>query len=186
MRLRAAVPLVLVALAPPSRAEEQDRVARARAHYEAGRALHSLGNYRDALREFASGYELDPRPGFLLNMGQTYRRLEQLDEARTMFRRFLDATPAEDPEHVEVVGILAELERADRAAAHPATAATSVAPARAPPTENHPSRLRWWWIVPVVAVVLAGAAIGIYFAARPSELGCGDVALGCVPAPPRQ
>ena len=63
---------------------------------------------------------------------------------------------------------------------HPAGASTAVT---ATQPEKKSFVRRNWWIFPVGAVVLAGAAVGIYFAVRPSSgVDCGSASLGCVPA----
>src|SRR4051794_25921696 len=84
---RAALAVVLL-VAGTLRAEP-DREERARAHFEAGRVQYNLGDYKGAVREFAEGYRLVPRPQFLVNLGQAYRRLGQLERAREMYNRFL-------------------------------------------------------------------------------------------------
>lgn len=64
------------------------------------------------------------------------------------------------------------------AAAAPAHPALSV---RAPPSARPSFVRRHWSIFPVGAVVLAGAAVGIYFAVRPG-VDCGAAPLGCLDA----
>ena len=88
-----------------------DPVTRARTHFEAGRALYQLGNYNEALREFAAGYQLAPRPQFLLNLGQCYRKLDDLPNAREMYQRYLHDAPASDPERPQAQQILAEIDK---------------------------------------------------------------------------
>src|SRR6185503_2182988 len=96
MRLALAL-LVSTALVAPARAGGADDEERARAHYEIGLGLYRLGDYQGALKEFAAGYELARKPGFLLNLGQTYRKLGELREARDMYRQYLAAVPHDDP-----------------------------------------------------------------------------------------
>lgn len=178
-----------------------DAVSRARTHFEAGRALYNLGNYQDAIREFSAGYQLAPRPQFLLNLGQAYRKLGQLEKARDLYKRFLTDAPPDDPDRGQVQQILIDLEgelarqpppaltpipelRSTPAAlaatpTPPAPAATLTVHAEPPPRKSFLRRN--WWIFPVGAVVLAGAAVGIYFAVRPSnQLDCSGATLGCV------
>src|SRR5947207_10630860 len=95
-RLGAAM-LVWMAMGGVARADS-DVETRARGHYEIGLGLYRLGDYRGALKEFAAGYELAPRPGFLLNLGQTYRRLGRLGRARDLYKQFLAAAPGNDPQ----------------------------------------------------------------------------------------
>ncbi|MCA1665338.1 MAG: tetratricopeptide repeat protein [Myxococcales bacterium] len=140
-RVVAAAMIVLVGLATGARAEH-DREARARAHYEVGLGMYHLGNYRDAVREFTAGYDLSPRPEFLINLGQAYRKLHEIDRAREMFRQYLARAPADAPDRPQVRGLLAEVEaeRASAAEALPTAAPpTGAPPAPAPATAAPPT-----------------------------------------------
>src|SRR5262249_19982450 len=81
-----------------AQAERGDPMARARTHCEAGRALYNLQNYSDAIREFTAAYELVAKPELLLNLGQCYRKLDKLEQAREMYSQYLSATTASDSE----------------------------------------------------------------------------------------
>ncbi|HZS41195.1 MAG TPA: hypothetical protein VFF06_30405 [Polyangia bacterium] len=130
MRVVAVVALVTM-LAGAARADEvaEDR---AHAHYEVGRGLYRLGDYRGALREFAAGYELVREPGFLLNIGQTYRKLGDPAHARQLYRQFLDEAPADHPARAQAERVLRELDEAVQNAPPPAAAAPALAPKNAP------------------------------------------------------
>jgi tetratricopeptide (TPR) repeat protein len=170
-------------------AQADAALARAKTHFEAGRALYSLGNYQDAVREFAAGYELVPKPQFLINLGQCYRRLENFEKAREMYQKYLAGVPANDPERAQVQSLLAEVEREQRVAQQhrrvaivpapplppPSSGATTVIVAR--PPERKPFIKRHWWIIPTSIAVAAGIAVGIYFAARPADC---PASLGCI------
>lgn len=192
-------------------AQSGDAVARARTHFQAGRALYDLGNYTDAIREFSAGYQLVPKPQFLINLGQSYRKLGDLERARDMYKRFLADAPPDDPDRGQAKVVLADVERqiamqppkplpeskspppppAPGTTTEPHTPAAKPAPAPAPSSvatttttpapEKKSFARRHWWIFPVGAVVLAGAAVGIYFGVRPApQVGCGDASLGCI------
>jgi tetratricopeptide (TPR) repeat protein len=161
-----------------------DATARARAHYDIGLGLYNLGNYEEALREFSAGYALSPLPGFLINLGQAYRKLHQPAKAKEMWQHYLDQVSAEDPFRPRVRELLSEVER-ETTPPPPspslpgATAATAAAPRpiTAPAQAGHLRRNRLLAVLlPVTAAVLAGVAIGVYFAARPSD--CGSVGAG--------
>ena len=193
---RALLAAVVVLFAAATARGEDDRESRARAHYEVGLGMYHLGNYGDAVREFTAGYELSPRPEFLINLGQAYRKLHELDRARDMFQKYLARAPADAPDRVQVRGLLAEVE-AERAAAPAAASApepTEVAPtapstivAPAPQmlvTQQPPPRRglrRWWWTIPVGAVAV-GAVVGVtlYFTLRSSQVSCGSATIACV------
>jgi len=169
----------LWACAAPARAQQNDdQMTRARTHFEAGRALYQLGNYNEALREFAAGYQLAPRPQFLLNLGQCYRKLDDLANARSMYQRYLHDAPQSDPERPQAEQILAEIERqiADRQAAQapppPVTPPPGAAPAATTLTQTAPPpKKSWikrnWWVIPVGAVVVGvGVGLGVYYGTR--------------------
>ena len=190
--------LAVLACAAAAHAQSNDDISRARTHFEAGRALYQLGNYDEALREFAAGYELAPRPQFLLNLGQCYRKLENLEQARAMYQRYLHDAPVSDPERAQAQQILAEIDRqiADKQAAAAAAAAppptaptgTTAAPASAPAatatlTAAAPARKPWikrnWWIIPVGAVVVGVAVgLGVYYGTRAPD-PCSGANLVC-------
>ena len=168
----------LVALVAEAREPESDSDARARAHFEIGRGLYKLGSYNDAIREFAAGYLLAPRPGFLLNLAQSHRRLNHISEAKTFCERFLAEAPADEPGREQATALLAEIEREEALtpkppAEAPALPPTAPLPTAAPPTAPPPPSLvappasavasaprprsrRWIW--PVVAVGAAAVA----------------------------
>jgi tetratricopeptide (TPR) repeat protein len=103
-------------LAPSVALAESGDAVRSRKHYEAGRALYDVGNYQAALAEFSAGYELVPRPLFLLNIGQCHRKLGNYDKARESFDEFLKVAPKDEPARARAVQLISEVER-ERAAA---------------------------------------------------------------------
>jgi hypothetical protein len=66
---------------------------RARRHFLAGKRAFEIKRYAAALKEFEAGYAIDPRPGFLLNMGHAARRLGELKRARDYYLKFLESDP---------------------------------------------------------------------------------------------
>jgi tetratricopeptide (TPR) repeat protein len=189
-----AVCLVLVAALTTSRAhaETGDALLRARTHFEAGRALYNLGNYTDAIREFSAGYQLVPRPQFLVNLGQAFRKLNDLERARDMYKKYLSEAPPNDPDREQVRQIVADLDQQIAAlppkpepapvVAKPVTPAPeAVVATTAPPPEKKSFIRKHWWIIPVAAVVVAGVAVGAYFGTRPSgQVDCSAATLGCI------
>jgi tetratricopeptide (TPR) repeat protein len=146
--------------------------ARAREHSDIARGLYELGRYDEALREFLAGYAISPRPGFLIDLGQTYLQLHRFHDAEDMWRRYLAQTPPTDPLRTRVQELLAETER-DALAAPQAEAPAPVVVSGIiePSVPVRPSRARrnrlLAWTLPLSAVVLAGVAVGIYFGVRP-------------------
>ncbi len=166
-----------------------DNLNRARTHFQAGQALYNLGNYTDAIREFSAGYTLTGRPQFLINLGQSYRKLGELEQARDMYRKFLVETDVKDAERAQVEQLLHDTEQQIlvqppkpkpqlKLVAEP-TLAVAPANVSAPPRKSFARR--HWWIFPVGAVVLAGAAVGIYLGVKPAaQVGCGEASFGCL------
>jgi TolA-binding protein len=68
-------------------AEPEESIARARAYYDTGRGFYALGNYSEAVKQFAAGYALFPKPQFLIDMAQCYRKLHDRARARAMLTR---------------------------------------------------------------------------------------------------
>src|SRR5438309_1325138 len=66
---------------------------RARRHFLAGKRAFEAKRYEAALKEFEAGYAVDPRPGFLLNMGHASRRMGDLRRARDYYLKFLESNP---------------------------------------------------------------------------------------------
>jgi tetratricopeptide (TPR) repeat protein len=194
------VVLLLAVFATAARAEDE-ATFRAKAHFEAGRALFTLGNYPDAVREFVAGYQLSPRPQFLINIGQTYRLMGELDKAHDAFQKYVATSAADDAYRKQVIEtVLPELEReiaqkqsAQEAVRAPPPTSGVTAPAAAsvartdsatPSDATRPSRLRkLWWTIPLGVVVAGGLAVGIYFGVREGTANrCNAYELGCLDA----
>lgn len=190
-----------------ARAESDDALARARTHFEAGRALYNLKNYTDAIREFSAGYQLVSKPQFLVNLAQCYDRLadgasdsndrrDALEHARDMYNKFLQDAPAGDPLRGQVAPIVVELERKLQAMPPPTRkqpeqpptpqvtqpAAAPVVMHEAPPPKRKSGIARFWWIIPVAAVVVVGVSLGAYYGTRPTGPDCSTATFGCINA----
>lgn len=194
MKTTARITLLLTLLAATAARAAGDDEERARAHFEAGRVQYNLGDYKAAVHEFAAGYRLLPRPEFLVNLGQAYRRLGELERAREMYERFMADAPPDDHARPQVKLLIDEVNReiARRASAAPPqpqqnTTLTPIpelenpTPPKPPNATNVSFVRRNWWIFPVGGVVLAGIAVGIYFATRPTPLNCSTAEFGCLP-----
>jgi tetratricopeptide (TPR) repeat protein len=140
--------LVVVAAAGGrvARAAEEPE-AQARRHFARGKQLYDERKYREAAEEFEAGYAVAPKPGFLLNIGHSYRRAGELRKAKRYYEMFLDkdrASPQRDEVRVYVKTIddaLADQQGGPAAVGEPTAKppaaavvpAASVAPAAAPP-----------------------------------------------------
>ena len=169
-------------------------------HFQAGERYYQGKQYSKALAEFTAGYELTRRAPFLLNIAQTYRALNEPRRARDFYRMFLELAP-DSPHRADVLRLIAELDHELSDAAPPPVIspppvttpppvtpppvnATPVAPAAklvaAPVAPRRSFMRRYWWIVPTAAVVVAGAAIGVYFAVQPRAVTCSQAENGCL------
>jgi tetratricopeptide (TPR) repeat protein len=125
------IAVALASLSPPVAAQAADAARRSRKHYAAGHALYELGNYEAALREFTAGYELLPRPLFLLDIGQCQRKLQDFAKARQSFAEFLERAQKDEPARARAQQLMMEVER-EQAAAEAAAEKPSPAPPPAP------------------------------------------------------
>jgi hypothetical protein len=92
-------------------ANSRDAVLRkARQHFEDGKKAFDAKDYPAALKEFKAGYELEPRPGFLLNMAHATQKTGDLPGARELYTRFLQTNPVGEERRVAEEAI-AELDR---------------------------------------------------------------------------
>lgn len=184
--LSGALVLLVLSGSPP----ESDEVARAKTHFQAGKTHYELGRYSEAIREFAAGYALSPRPEFLINLGQAYRASGDRVSALDMYERYLEKAPANAKAREQVQGIVETLRAeiaAEKAKAPPPDAPlkTELTPASTtPPPAVTPEGPSARIVVPVVigGVVVVGAAIvtGVLLANAPScrnapALGCLDL-----------
>jgi tetratricopeptide (TPR) repeat protein len=100
--------VVLGLAAGPARGDD---AADGRRLYHRGQTFLEAGDYRAAAEAFEAGYLAAPRVGFLLNIGNCYRKLGELGKARQFYWRFLDAAPKRDPARVEVLAYLRAMEQ---------------------------------------------------------------------------
>src|SRR4051794_32861422 len=94
--------LTVTLLAPrPARAAD-DAEAEARRHYNDGRRLYDDQRYREAAKEFEAGYAILAKPGFLINIGHSYRRAGELRKAKHYYELSLEKDKA-SPQRDEVL-----------------------------------------------------------------------------------
>jgi tetratricopeptide (TPR) repeat protein len=171
----------LATLAPrPAAAEDAERAARA--HFRRGETHFAMGRFAQALKEYQAAYELKPLPGFLFNIGQCHRNLGELEEAVFSFKRYLRLKP-DAGNHAAVEELVVDLERqlAAQKATRPPTLTGPTGPTGPflpPPPPPPPPVYKRWWFWTGIAAVAAGAAVGIYFGARPRAAGPPTSALG--------
>jgi tetratricopeptide (TPR) repeat protein len=168
---RVAAALLVALAAATAVAAPPDEADAGRIHFDAGRKLYELGRYAEAIGEFQSGYEATMRPAFLINIGQAYRRLGNQEQARLYYRQYLSTQPDDAESHAKREDAQRALREIDDVPSPPPAVPVEKPPllqvAPTPPVDKPVERpsfvRRYWWIFPVAALVLAGAAVGIYF-----------------------
>lgn len=117
---------------------------RAMQHYQSGLRLFEKKKYVQARAEFAEGYALSHKAGFLFNMAECERLLGDKGQARALYRRYLTDDPqgklrAEALSRCQELNLGAcevQVARAAPGVAAPAPAAAPVAP---PPVTEAPA-----------------------------------------------
>ena len=120
--------------ATPSAEDE----AAGKRHYKRGDELFKQGRFLEAAHEFEAGFAVAPRPLFLLNIGHSYRKGQELRRARAAYEDFLKADPTTSF-RADVEDLIKSIDDALGASALPAAlpppspAVMAPAPAPAPP-----------------------------------------------------
>jgi tetratricopeptide (TPR) repeat protein len=144
----AVVTIVVACMGVGQARAEDDSTTKARAHFEAGRKMYQISDYRGALQEFKQAFLFNGHPLFLFNIAQCHRMLGERDEALTSYRRYLAADPAA-PNRAQVERMMRDLEKARATApagaqtpvvvpSGPAEAAQAPSPVLAPPISAIP------------------------------------------------
>jgi tetratricopeptide (TPR) repeat protein len=175
--------LVLLAISSAAFAQKAAPEREARAHYEQGMTLYDAGDFKKAIEEFRTAYELVPTPGLLFNLGQAYRLEKNYDMALYFYRTYLSRMP-DAPNRADVDRRIAEMEellknQPPREPAHapetqpaqPATPPPTSAPTIAAPVApftidegaGHPGRGRKRAGLVLAGVGVALVATGVVF-----------------------
>jgi Tfp pilus assembly protein PilF len=133
----------LLAVQGAARAEDGEA---GRRYFKRGQELLKNNDYRAAAKAFEAGYAAAPRVGFLLNIGNCYRKLGELSKAREHYWRFLDAAPKDHPSRLAVMEYLRQMEQieadgvsVDTTPTKPAAAPLELAPAFDRPAAPRPA-----------------------------------------------
>lgn len=137
-------------------APDEDTEARYREEFVEGRRLFEEERWTEARAAFERAYALQPVPLLLFNIGSTYRREGEREQAITYYRRYLSeaGTDAELGELAE--STIAELEA--ELAAMPEPVEPAPALASDPVRDDPPPRPGRTWRV--AGVVIAAAGVG--------------------------
>jgi tetratricopeptide (TPR) repeat protein len=162
--------LMVLAFSSASVAQTKRDKALARKHYKAGKKAYATEEYRKAAKEFAAGYLHDPKPAFLINIAQSYRKAGDLKQAAHYYREFLKEAP-DSKLAPQVEGLVKEIEgqikaREPEPEPEPETSEAITQPPPPPPERESPFYKQWWFWTAVGAVVVAGVGAGIYAGTR--------------------
>jgi hypothetical protein len=100
-------------------------------HYRRGDELFKQGRFLEAAHEFEAGFAVAPRPLFLLNIGHSYRKAQELRRARAAYEDFLKADPGTSFRN-DVEDLIKTIDDALGASALPAPVPTTPSPAVVP------------------------------------------------------
>src|SRR6478752_3413585 len=93
----ALVAAIFISVAPSvARAESSDEAeitAMAKEHYKLGLDAYKAGKYPEAIKELKKAYLLKRLPALLLNIGATYRKMGDVDNAIYYYKKYLTEAP---------------------------------------------------------------------------------------------
>lgn len=104
-------------LVGPPVAAQSDDVAQAKALAVQGMREFQLGNYADSLDLLQKAFKIKPVPALLFNVAQCHRLLGHLEQARRVYRAYIDAAPATDATVATARAKIAEIDVALKAQA---------------------------------------------------------------------
>jgi tetratricopeptide (TPR) repeat protein len=118
---------------PAAGAELTDEAkAQARVKFSEGNAAYEQGDFLEALTAFEAAYQLAPLPGFIFNVAQCHRQLEDFTQAASAYRRYLALSEKEPANAAMVRELIAEMDaKARQQAASRAGPGKPVATAKA-------------------------------------------------------
>jgi tetratricopeptide (TPR) repeat protein len=175
-----------LAAEPPRPAAEGAAGGLADTYVARAAALFKMGKYDESAEELRKAYLVRPKPLYLFNMAQAYRRGGKAREALALYREFLDKDP-QSPLRAEARGyktdmeaLLAEQERGARAQQALAREqgrvevvqkdlqAARVRAERAERERRRPVYRRgWFWgVMTAGAIVAVGVGLGVGLAPR--------------------
>jgi hypothetical protein len=186
-----------LALAQTKSAKKPDaEEVKARALFKDGQTAYDVGEFKRALDLYTDAYKLKPLPGFLFNIAQCHRQLNDFKLAAFFFGRFIDNSKPEAANVELARELLADMTRrqdeVDKAAAAAAAEekpktdvplATSVdlktpmlepvlPPPPPPPIEETPvTKKGWFWgVLGGAAVVVAGGIVAGVLLSQPKTV----------------
>jgi tetratricopeptide (TPR) repeat protein len=170
----------ILTAARPVHADE----ASARAYYNAGATLYDAGEFDQAVAAFKEAFARSKAPRLLFNIAQAARRKGDAGchEALDYYTRYANEMPGlSEEQRAEVIDRIDEMRVcSERQSPQVSTAVVPgvvlTAPSAAP--QQRSFARRHWWIFPVGATLLVGAALGIglglSYGRSGNQLNCGS------------
>lgn len=175
------------------RPPNKQRIKLARKLYKHGDRLYSLGRFAEAKAKFSKAYEVLPLPGFLFNIAQCHRQLDECPRAIFFFKGYIRKRPdarnrdlvlrliKECEQRIAEKKRLAaeekrrreEAERRRRAITQPVVKVVPVPTPVGPKKDEPPVHRRWWFWTAVGGSVLAVAlavGLGVGFGYKAKEV----------------
>lgn len=172
--------IISIQFTPTVFAADEAPVDQAKASYREGLKRYNLGEYRQALEHFKSGYRLHDDPVLLFNIAQCHRHLGETGDAIRSYRAYLRMNP-EATNRADVERFISELESSPSPRAAETTPPVPspvipVAPTVSPsehvllvskdtvPQDSDTDKSivqQWWFWSAVGAVVVTGVIVGI-------------------------
>ena len=134
--LVAAMLCVVPAVAHAESSDEAKITTMAKKHYKLGLDAYKNGKYPEAIKELKKAYLLKRLPALLLNIGATYRKMGDVDNAVYYYKKYLAEAP-DARDRGEVEKTLAELEKEKPGAGAGATGSAANEPT--PPASESPA-----------------------------------------------
>jgi tetratricopeptide (TPR) repeat protein len=147
----------------------------ARALFDRAEINFNLGNFREAMADYQSAYQAEPLPGFVFNIAQCYRNLDDYDHASFFFRRYLTLDRA-SPRRGQVEALIVQMDAQRKKAGDPARVLARIPaqpagyrqpmaldaaalPAPGPANDEHRGVTHQWWFWVTLGGVLAASTL---------------------------
>jgi len=134
--LVAALLCIAPVVAHAESSDEAEITAMAKEHYKLGLDAYKNGKYPEAIKELKKAYLLKRLPALLLNIGATYRKMGDVDNAVYYYKKYLAEAP-DARDRGEVEKTLAELDKEKPGAGAGATGSAANEPT--PPASESPA-----------------------------------------------
>jgi hypothetical protein len=140
--LVAALLCIAPVVAHAESSDEAEITAMAKEHYKLGLDAYKNGKYPEAIKELKKAYLLKRLPALLLNIGATYRKMGDIDNAVYYYKKYLAEAP-DAKDRGEVQKTLAELDKEKPGAGGGATGAGSGEPTAPSESSAPPASTEW-------------------------------------------